>query len=203
MHYKLSQEIIGMSVAGNWEDAKQEWSYEYIYEEPGETCLCGHHPIKNVCVISNVKNGNVAEVGNCCVKKFLGIEVGELILANISKLKKDKTKGLSKEIIHYLYDKGVISEFEKSFSYDTALKRKLTEKQMLVRLKVNAKFLNYVENKSSIKKKVISIYYWIEKRGLDRYNMIWSILKQYKNKKTLTDKQLAVLQSFMLKNDIE
>lgn len=54
--YKLTQEIIALSVSSNWDVAKLEWKLYEIYEadEP-ETCLCGHFPIIEICVLSNAK----------------------------------------------------------------------------------------------------------------------------------------------------
>ena len=41
-------------------------------------CLCSHFPIKEICVIRNRVNGVRAEVGNVCVKKFLGLPSGKI-----------------------------------------------------------------------------------------------------------------------------
>ena len=43
--YKLAEQIIQLSVANTWDEAKLEWQLEEIYrqEEP-DTCLCGHSP---------------------------------------------------------------------------------------------------------------------------------------------------------------
>ena len=49
--YKLSQEIIALSDAATWDDAKQEWDLDEIYKASRgnpETCLCGHYPILEV-----------------------------------------------------------------------------------------------------------------------------------------------------------
>ena len=44
--YKLAKEIIALSKASNWDQAKLEWSLESIYkEDEPDTCLCGHFPI--------------------------------------------------------------------------------------------------------------------------------------------------------------
>ncbi len=75
MEYQLIEEIISRSHSNDWNSAKNEWSFEYVYQsEEKETCLCGHHPIINICVLKNSINNNETEVGNCCVNKFLGID---------------------------------------------------------------------------------------------------------------------------------
>jgi len=63
--YKLTNEIIDLSEAVVWDLAKLEWGLAEVYEadEP-ERCLCGHFPIKEVCVLLNQRNGNRTEVGN-------------------------------------------------------------------------------------------------------------------------------------------
>ena len=48
--YCLSKEIIDLSVADVWDEAKMEWDLDHIVqldptEDVGQTCLCSHHPI--------------------------------------------------------------------------------------------------------------------------------------------------------------
>jgi hypothetical protein len=49
---QLITEILARSVAQTWDEARREWSLYEIYEayEP-ETCLCGHFPIIELCVL--------------------------------------------------------------------------------------------------------------------------------------------------------
>lgn len=56
MHYKLTEEIINLSESDQWDFAKLEWNFEFAYYagEP-QSCLCGHYPIRNICVIKNRK----------------------------------------------------------------------------------------------------------------------------------------------------
>ncbi len=72
--FQLTTEILERSVAQTWDEARREWSLYEIYEadEP-ETCLCGHFPIIELCVLRNRHNGIQATVGNCCVKHFIGL----------------------------------------------------------------------------------------------------------------------------------
>src|SRR5262245_29496834 len=74
--YRLTARIIAGSVAETWADAKREWELSHIYfAEPDEagTCLCGHSPIIEHCVLVNRPNGKTATVGNVCVTRFLGL----------------------------------------------------------------------------------------------------------------------------------
>lgn len=63
-----------MSQSDIWDAARLEWNLHEVYEanEP-ETCLCGHYPIIEICVLKNIINSNFTNVGNCCVKKFIGL----------------------------------------------------------------------------------------------------------------------------------
>lgn len=72
--YQLTSEIVSRSVAYTWDEAILEWSLLEVYEndEP-ETCLCGHYPIMELCVLQNIRNQNQVTVDNCCVKEFTGL----------------------------------------------------------------------------------------------------------------------------------
>ena len=104
-------------------------------------CLCGHYPIKNICVLKNVKNNKQTEVGNCCVSKFLHIDIGTKILAATERVKVDINKSIGSSILEYLKEKKFLSKYECNFYSDTLKKRKLTEKQLEFRVKINRKVL--------------------------------------------------------------
>src|SRR5262245_19948013 len=73
--YLLRERIVALSVARSWAEANGEWDllHAYFADEPG-TCLCGHSPITEHCVLVNRRNGNTAVVGNVCVTRFLGLD---------------------------------------------------------------------------------------------------------------------------------
>jgi hypothetical protein len=72
--YELASKIIALRVADTWDQAKIEWSLFDVFKEvEPDTCLCGHYPIIENCVLRNRENRNRAIVGNVCVKKFLGL----------------------------------------------------------------------------------------------------------------------------------
>src|SRR5512142_394752 len=67
--YRLAHEIIALSRARTWAEAKLEWEILEVYEvKAPEACLCGHRPIVELCVLINKVNGQRATVGNHCVK---------------------------------------------------------------------------------------------------------------------------------------
>lgn len=140
--YKLTKEIISRSQSKVWDLAKLEWVLHEIYEadEP-ETCLCGHFPIIEICNLRNKFNEQFATVGNCCVKKFIGLP-SDLIFQAVKRVRKDNQKSLNAESLQYAFEKGWINDWERQFSIDTMRKRNLTPKQLATRQKVNEKMLN-------------------------------------------------------------
>ena len=106
--YRLTEEIIKLSMANQWDLAKLEWGLESVYkEDTPDTCLCGHRPILEICIIHNNHNHNRAIVGNCCVKKFIGLPSDKIFQA-VKRIQKDEQKSLNIEAIQHAYDKGWI-----------------------------------------------------------------------------------------------
>ncbi len=144
--YKLSAEIVAQSEAQAWDEAKLEWKLDHIYwEEEPDTCLCGHYPINELCILRNAKNGNTALVGNCCVKKFMGLP-SDKIFQSLKKIKSDEEKPINAETILHAFSKGWITEWERKFCFDTIRKRVLTTKQMAKRIQINQKVLQHIVN---------------------------------------------------------
>jgi hypothetical protein len=139
--YKLIREIIERSEADNWDEAKPEWELAEVYDqrEPDE-CLCGHFPINEICILRNRKNGRLAKVGNVCVKKFLGLP-SDRILKGLRRIVVDDSKALNVAATEYAYERGWIDKWERGFCLDTARKRKLTQKQLHARRRINQKVL--------------------------------------------------------------
>lgn len=145
--YKLTSEIIKLSKSQNWDAAKLEWAVEDIYySDEDETCLCGHHPIKEICTINNKSTGNYAIVGNCCVKKFLGITY-EKIFQSYKKIKRDSSKSINVETISFALNKAIINQWENDFYLDILRKRNLSEKQLKVKIKINNKIIKALSKK--------------------------------------------------------
>ena len=142
--YKLGREIIALSEADRWDRARLEWWIEeiYIQREP-ETCLCGHFPINELCVLRNEKNGHSAIVGNVCVKKFMKLSSDKMFAA-IKRVTDDETNAFNVELIEHAFTKGWINQWERGFYLDTWRKRKLSDRQMAKRLQFNRKILAQV-----------------------------------------------------------
>jgi len=146
--YKLTQGIIELSEAKTWDAAKLEWKLAEIYEadEP-ETCLCGHFPIIEICILSNIINTNSTNVGNCCVKKFMGLPSDKIFTA-VKRVRKDNEKSLNAEAIEYAFEKNWINDWEKSFYLDIMRKRNLSTKQLETKIKINMKLAHNMKRKN-------------------------------------------------------
>jgi hypothetical protein len=140
--YQLTSQIIALSVADNWDEAKLEWKLHGIhFEDEPQTCLCGHFPIKEICTIRNKENGAFTDVGNCCVKKFLGLPSDNIFQA-IKRIRKDDTKALNIEAILHAHERGWITDWERGFYMDTMRKQVLSPKQRGKRQQINQRVLH-------------------------------------------------------------
>lgn len=137
----LSREILALSRATDWETARKEWALVDIIEadEP-ETCLCGHYPIVEICSIHNRVTGHTTEVGNVCVKRFMGVR-SDLIFAGVKRIRRDRDKSLNADSIAFFRMKGLLTDWEYGFLQDTKNKRKLTARQLDARRQINKKVL--------------------------------------------------------------
>lgn len=143
MEYKLKESILKLSKSQNWEIAKKEWNFEYAYNSlDAKTCMCGKFPIKNICLIRNTITNELAEVGNLCIDKFLGIEDGRSIFVAIKKITHDINKSISKKALEYYKDKLEMTEKEYNFYNQILRKRKLSYKQLNWKRSLNRRFIS-------------------------------------------------------------
>lgn len=137
--FKLTAEIIARSKAKTWDLAKTEWSLAEVYEaEEPETCLCGHFPIIEICTLKNRITGQTADVGNCCVKRFIGLPSDKIFQA-VKRVRKDPSKSLNGETITHAFEKAWINEWERDFYLKIMRKRVLTSKQSEKKIQINEK----------------------------------------------------------------
>jgi hypothetical protein len=142
--YKLTQEIIALSIAKTWDKARSEWKLDRVYyEDEPDTCLCGHFPILEICVLLNEQNGQTATVGNCCVKKFIGLPSDKIFQA-VRRVRYDYTKALNEKTIAHAYQHNWINDWERDFYFDTMRKRKMSENQLTKRIQINQKILSKI-----------------------------------------------------------
>lgn len=139
--FQLTREILARSTAAVWDAAKLEWTLYEVFEsnEPG-ACLCGHYPIIEHCVLRNKTNGVFTTVGNCCVKKFIGLP-SDLIFQAVKRVRLDASRSLNGEAIEYAREHGWINDWEQEFYFRIMRKRNLSQKQQAKKRQINDRFL--------------------------------------------------------------
>jgi len=146
---RLKSEILPLSSAQVWATARKEWRLINIVQaepEQPETCLCGHHPILELCEIRNETTGKTATVGNQCVMRFLGLET-EALFRGIRRIRKDDSKSMGPDLAVWLFERSALTKWEYDFQSDTTRKRVLTQKQLSLRQKINAKALQSIRRR--------------------------------------------------------
>jgi hypothetical protein len=143
--HALAREILARSSATEWHDAKLEWALSSIFfsgpDDPG-TCLCGHFPIREHCVLTNRNTGAKVVVGNVCVKRFLGLDYGDLFAA-LRKIMKNREAALPLKPVDYGWEQGWLTSWERNFCLNTCRKsrRRLSPNQLKKRIEINTKFI--------------------------------------------------------------
>ena len=137
----LKNHILSLSRATEFSAAKAEWSLsDFEYHEEFHHCPCGQ-PIKELCHIKNIFTKEITYVGNVCVKKFMGINTGNLF-AGLKRIAKDSTANANEDLIVHSWELGYIFDSEYSFLIDTKDRRKLSDKQLAWKEKINWRILN-------------------------------------------------------------
>lgn len=140
--------IVAKSVSKHWGTAKLEWVLKTIWfaepKEP-ESCLCGQFPILEVCVIQNRLNENRVQVGNCCVKRFLGLP-SNIVFQGLKRIQQSPEKALNEAATEYAIERGWLTEWDIKFLNNTRRKHKLTPRQMEFRMSINQKVLTRLRN---------------------------------------------------------
>jgi len=127
---QLKSYIMALSRAAEWEVAKKEWKLVSVYDsdEP-DTCPCGHFPIIEICEIHNRVTGHRTEVGNVCVRRFLGVR-SDKIFAALKRIRHDPTKSLNADAIVFFGERKILSNWEYKFLQNTMKRRSLSPAQI-------------------------------------------------------------------------
>ena len=199
MHSKLTEEILKLSVAKFWDRAKLEWNFENAYQsEEKQTCLCGHYPIRKICVIKNKGNSSRTEVGNCCVNKFFDIEEGNKIFTSIDRLKKDPSKSMSTDAVEFLKRKNILNDYEVNFYNSIIKKRDLSDKQLKKKREINGKLLHYTSYEANRDNTRINIALELARKKPDfDPKFIISLKTSYEKTGKLTEKQKNALENII------
>lgn len=205
MHYKLIEEIIDLSEANIWDFAKLEWGFtSAYYSDEEQRCLCGHYPIRNICVITNKINSALTEVGNCCINKFLGIDDGNKIFTSIKRIKEKPKSSMSTEVLEYLYSKNTISDFDYKFYKSIFRRTSMSLKQWDIKEKINQKLLDFASyERNSHFNKINRILKWAEDNTSFDTTYVLSLKQACNRNGKLTEKQLAGLNNIITKFKIQ
>ena len=137
----LKEHILPLSQARDFYLAKNEWVLVGVeINEEFDNCQCGQK-IKELCYIENQINGNKTYVGNVCINRFIGIDTGNLF-DGLKRIAKDVHANANEDLIIHAYKLGYIFENEYQFLMQTKLKRKLSEKQLAWKEKINKRIIN-------------------------------------------------------------
>jgi hypothetical protein len=82
----------------------------------------------------------MATVGNCCVKKFIGLP-SDLIFQAVKRVRADQDRSLNTEAIEHAFSKDWINDWERKFYVDIMRKRNLSTKQAHIKRDINLKMM--------------------------------------------------------------
>lgn len=138
---RLKAHILPLSSAMDFDAARREWILIGVeVSEEWDNCPCGQE-IKEHCYIQNSLNGNRTYVGNVCINRFIGIDTGNLF-AGLKRVAQDPSANANEDLIIHAYRLGYIYENEYQFLMSTRRKRKLSEKQLVWKEKINRRIIN-------------------------------------------------------------
>jgi len=141
---RLRSHILPMSKAGNFDDARSEWSmFDVHISEEFDECPCGQ-PIKELCYIKNSLTRHQTYVGNVCINRFLGIDTGNLF-TGLKRIIDNPEANPNKDLIIHAEDMGYLYAQEYNFLMSTKNKRKLTPKQLNWKVKINRRIISQVQ----------------------------------------------------------
>jgi len=137
----LKAHILPLSSASDFYAAKNEWKLVGVeIHEEFDSCPCGQL-IKELCYIQNQINGNKTYVGNICINRFIGIDTGNLF-EGLKRIAKNNQANANEDLIIHAYKLGYIYESEYQFLMQTKRKRKLSDKQLAWKEKINNRIIN-------------------------------------------------------------
>jgi hypothetical protein len=149
---KLRENLLKLSNnKQDWDKAKFEWKFLTISKDKA-SCLCGKNPIYKLCHMFNKINHNHAIIGTTCVAKYLHIPADIIYDDILIKLKEGLNYLVSIETIEFGFDLRLLSEWERDFylNITKAWKKKMTDKQKEVIIKLNGKLLAGVEKELAL-----------------------------------------------------
>ena len=144
--FQLIPRILSMSATKTWCEAVKEWKPVRVYDREGSQCLCGKVPITQVNEIWNSTTQRNAEIGRCCIRKFMP-DVDEGV-RSVGRVRKNVRRALDPSVVDAAFQRNIISEKSLGFYLDTAdlPPSRLSEKQVAWRSSVNERILANMTN---------------------------------------------------------
>jgi hypothetical protein len=139
----LKAHILPLSVARHFDAARREWDLVGVeVSEEFDHCPCGQE-IKEHCFIRNRLNGHTIYVGNVCINRFIGIDTGNLF-QGLKRIAQDKRASPNADLVEHARGFGYLYDGEYEFLMQTRLKRKLSQKQLAWKEKINRRIINKI-----------------------------------------------------------
>lgn len=146
---QLKTEMLALSNSADWNQAKTEWELHSVVRVGEEQfCLCGHHPIFQICTLKNQVNTKLADVGNVCVEKFLGMR-SKRIFSALKRVRLDANNNLNKDTLDIFVNFRLIGVQDRDYYISYYRKRvHITEDQKRHRLETNTKIIEHADTKA-------------------------------------------------------
>ena len=137
----LQEHILARSMSKYWNEAVSEWIQSIsIYSQIPVQCPCGVI-IKEQCYIYNTTTGAETFVGSKCIENFVP-NFDHSLFDGLVRIQEDKRANTNAALCHYAYEQDVLSTKEFSFLLETCLSRKLSEKQLQWKERLNTKIIS-------------------------------------------------------------
>lgn len=146
---QLKAEMLALSNSADWNEAKTEWELHSVVRVSEEQfCLCGHHPIFQICTLKNQVNTKLADVGNVCVEKFLGMR-SKRIFSALKRVRLDPSKNLNRDALDIFVNLRVIGLQDRDYYLSYYRRRvNITEEQKKHRLTINTRIIAHADAKA-------------------------------------------------------
>lgn len=138
---RLKAHILPLSKAKTFELARREWRLVGVeISEELDNCPCGQEILEH-CYIRNDSTGHSTYVGNVCINRFIGIDTGSLF-PGLKRIAANSSANANADLIQHAFNLGYIYDSEYKFLMETRFKRKLSEKQLAWKQKINRRITN-------------------------------------------------------------
>lgn len=144
---RLKREMLNLSASQVWDTARTEWELSTVLEG-WQDCLCGHYPIKELCLLVNTETGSFATVGNCCVRRFVQLP-SNLVFQAIKRVRRDITRSLNTAAVSLAHRNQWINDWELKFYQNVMRRRDLSHKQRAKKAQINRAVLAAVSRNSA------------------------------------------------------